>query len=535
MRGERAAWGVLLVGAALLLVARAGSVPLLDPDEARFARTSVEMLRGGDLVVPRFEGEARLHKPPLVHWIQAAVFHLAGTGELAARAHSIVASVGSLLLVGFIARRRFGEEAGAWAAAILGTMPLFLVAGRLGTTDALLAVHVLAVVALDLAAPRGGTTRTLAVGGLLGLGFMVKGPVGTLLPLLLLLAGRTAAGLEVLPTLTGLFRGLAAWCAVVLPWSLALVRRVGVDAAVAVVRGEALERYFGGTVHIEPAWYYLPVAAVAVFPWTGPLVVGLGRVIAERRDESSRTAVWCAAGLVAGLAFFSLGKGKLPTYLLPLLPFAALVVTWELGRELAAPERRTAGPALVAGTLGATAALLGAAALRWLDGPPRTAAWIGAVALALGALAAGHGTVLRRPRQVYAAAAAASATFLFTCVVVLFPWVGERRSAGGLVERVPDLATAERLAAVEMEVPPSLTFYLERTGEVVALGELERWLAAAPEALLVFDADDLASLPRAARAGLREVGRSGKYRVFRYRGSGVAGPPPSLDPASSRR
>ena len=31
------------------------NVPLLDPDEARFARTSVEMMRNGDPVVPQFE------------------------------------------------------------------------------------------------------------------------------------------------------------------------------------------------------------------------------------------------------------------------------------------------------------------------------------------------------------------------------------------------------------------------------------------------------------------------------------------------
>jgi len=61
-------WGVVGI-AAVLLFAGVTSVPLLDPDESRFARTSVEMLRSGDPVVPLFGGEPRLVKPRLVQWI----------------------------------------------------------------------------------------------------------------------------------------------------------------------------------------------------------------------------------------------------------------------------------------------------------------------------------------------------------------------------------------------------------------------------------------------------------------------------------
>ena len=50
-----APWFVL-IGAAMLLTVNTCALPLLDPDEARFARTSVEMLRAGDPVVPQFEG-----------------------------------------------------------------------------------------------------------------------------------------------------------------------------------------------------------------------------------------------------------------------------------------------------------------------------------------------------------------------------------------------------------------------------------------------------------------------------------------------
>ena len=103
---SRTAYALVLALAALLLLVRSDSVPLLDPDEARFARTSVEMLRSGDLVVPTFEGQPRLVKPPLVHWIQSWLFSLAGPGEWVVRLHAACATFGSLLLVGWIGRRR---------------------------------------------------------------------------------------------------------------------------------------------------------------------------------------------------------------------------------------------------------------------------------------------------------------------------------------------------------------------------------------------------------------------------------------------
>src|SRR5207344_3115481 len=88
-------------GALLVLFLRLGSYPLLDPDEARFARTSVEMMRSGDYVVPTFEGEPRLVKPPLLHWVQAALFQLGGPSEFLARLPAATSTFLTLLLVGW--------------------------------------------------------------------------------------------------------------------------------------------------------------------------------------------------------------------------------------------------------------------------------------------------------------------------------------------------------------------------------------------------------------------------------------------------
>src|SRR5207342_821096 len=109
--------------------------------------------------------------------------------------------------------------------------------------DALLSVHVLAALCFDL----GGTladraARGAAIGALLGLAFLVKGPVG-----------------------------------VVLPRGLVFLKSVGGGTAAGTIRHEALERYFGGTAHIEPPWFYVQIVLIGCLPWTGPLVSALVR------------------------------------------------------------------------------------------------------------------------------------------------------------------------------------------------------------------------------------------------------------------
>ncbi len=508
------AFHLIAAGAALLLVIRLGAHPLLDPDEARFARTSVEMMRSGDVVVPTFEGVPRLEKPPLLHWIHLWLFRWMGPTAFAARLPSAVATFVSLLLVAWIARRRFGEDGALWSAVIFVTMPLALVLGRAGNLDALLAVHVLAALALDLAAPRdAGAYRAAAIGALIGLGFLVKGPVAIVLTLLVMLAGRTAAGLEVAPTLRGATGWIAGFSVVVLPWALAFVERVGLSETVELIRHEVFGRYFGGTAHIEPPWYYAKIAVLAFAPWVGPIAVGAARSLFSREDSGTRTARYAAAGLIAGLLFFSLGRGKLPNYILSLAPLAALVATWELGQELAAPRERRLGPGLVAAWLVALAVAVTVLGPRL--GEPHLAglAAAGGVVLGAGAVAALVGVGLSLPRLVYGSTAATMGAFYVVAIIQLAPLLGEARSAQPLVRSVPALSSGRPIAVVATDVP-SLTFYLDRIPEKVRMPRLASRLDRNDGALYVVSDTDLRRIPQEVRARLREVGRAGDHTVF---------------------
>ena len=65
------ATALLLALVLALLVLRLGGVPLLGPDEPRYARVAVEMQRSGEWVTPTLQGEPWLEKPPLYYWLAA--------------------------------------------------------------------------------------------------------------------------------------------------------------------------------------------------------------------------------------------------------------------------------------------------------------------------------------------------------------------------------------------------------------------------------------------------------------------------------
>ena len=515
-----------IAGALLLLFVRLGAYPLLDPDEARFARTSVEMMRSGDYVVPTFEGEPRLVKPPLLHWVQGALFQFGGPNELLARLPAAAATFMSLLLVGWIGWRRFGVEGAAWAAITFLTFPIVVVIARVGTLDALLSVHVLAVLALDLVQhDHQELERSGVIGLLLGLAFLVKGPVGVVLPLAMILAGRTATGRDVMPSVKTVVTTTLALCAVVMPWGLVFIRRIGVGNVAHVLRTEAIDRAVTGTAHVEPWWYFLGVCLVAFLPWAGPLFLGTIRGLSRWHDPDSPTGPYAAAAFTAGLDFFSVCKGKLPNYILPLAPLAALVVTFELGQELVSVKRRRAGSSLVAMTLVALAFGLVAAAAT-LERDAQGAAYVGAAAYGIAALVALFGLLKSSPRIVYGSAAVASFTFLLAVVVGAPSVLAETRSTAPLVETVPALRSMRPLVVVDINLP-SLTYYADRVPERLVGAQLAERLDRGDAPLVVIADSDRDRLPAEVRLRLRELGRSGKLRVFEP----VAG---SLTPAGKR-
>src|SRR5438445_2877804 len=116
-------YALLFFGCVLFHVAGSWSLPLIDRDEPRFAEASREMIERGDYIVPHFNNQLRLDKPPLAYWAQIVSFSIFGQNDFAARFPSAIAA--ALVALSILAwGRQIGGERVGWWAAIIFTLSL---------------------------------------------------------------------------------------------------------------------------------------------------------------------------------------------------------------------------------------------------------------------------------------------------------------------------------------------------------------------------------------------------------------------------
>jgi 4-amino-4-deoxy-L-arabinose transferase-like glycosyltransferase len=339
-----------------LLLFRLGAVPLLGPDEPRYARVAVEMHRAGEWVTPTLQGRPWLEKPPLYYWLAGAAFAVLGETETAARLPSVFAALALAGVTALVGARLFGGASGLHAGFVLGTALLPFAYGRAAAMDMLLAATVTTAIGLLALRVLGiaGRWAVPAAYGAMGLAVLAKGPLGVLLPGLVvagyLLATRDGKSLrEVIPP-----RAFLVFLLVAGPWYALILRDQGRGFVDVFLLGHNVLR-FTSTVHNHPGpiFYYVPVILAGLFPWSGLLVPALARV----RPRSSRTDLLLVLWFALPLVFFSLAGSKLPGYVLPVLPPLAVLMGRAATRLLedGAFGRWAALTTLVLGSLVATA------------------------------------------------------------------------------------------------------------------------------------------------------------------------------------
>ncbi|MGH0037683.1 MAG: phospholipid carrier-dependent glycosyltransferase [Myxococcota bacterium] len=422
---DRASWAVVGAAAVMLLLGL-GQRDLWAPDEPRYAQIADEVLqgeaeRGAEAwLLLHLGGEPYTQKPPLYYWLAAGVGAPAGrVSEWAARLPSAVAGIACVALTALLGRRLFpGSLAGPWAAALLLTVFRFGHLARRVQLDVLLSTLELGALLVfwTMQGERRVCRRNLLLFHLcLGLALLTKGPVG-LLPLAV--AGATLA-----------WDGRAAEIRRLLPawgWALTLGPVLGwLAAAVALAPsgffGDAVVenlvgRFFAGTSHARPFYYYAIQLPLDFMPWT---LLWPAALLEARRVWSAPTGdgagdatrdevrAWrfLAAWVGVFVVFFSLSAGKRGLYLLPAFPALALICGRTLDRAIA---RGTPWPPWIRFGLALAAAAVAAAgaAIAWRGGlelesapgfalPSHFGAALGVVGLGALVLASGRVLALR--------------------------------------------------------------------------------------------------------------------------------------------
>src|SRR5207244_7940421 len=118
--------------AAILMFSRMG-MPLLEPEEARYAEIPRQMLADGQWLVPHLNGQPYLDKPPLLYWSVMASYSMFGIHDWSARLAAGLAGWLTVAVAYCWGRRIAGTRAAFLSALVLALSPGFIYYGRMLT------------------------------------------------------------------------------------------------------------------------------------------------------------------------------------------------------------------------------------------------------------------------------------------------------------------------------------------------------------------------------------------------------------------
>ncbi len=346
-------YALLFFGCVLFHIAGTWSLPLIDRDEPRFAEASREMTERGDYIVPRFNNQLRLDKPPLAYWAQA----------VAARFPSALAAAFTALSILAWGTRIGGEKVGWWAAIIFTLSLQTFLHAKAAVADMWLVLFVTIAhwTGYELIEEQRTKWR-LAFYFSLALGFLAKGPIAWT-PLLTVSAIIIYARDWPLARRFKFLPGILLTLAVVALWGIpALIQTHGEFFAIGIGRhviGRSFATMEGHGANSLGMYllllpFYFVTVFVSFFPWSIKLpwlTCKLWRkrkagVIRLRQPASaqgsggsrgyggqagpgpgySRIDNYLLAGIAIIFVIFTLVKTKLPHYTLPAFPLLALLL-----------------------------------------------------------------------------------------------------------------------------------------------------------------------------------------------------------------
>ena len=321
-------WYLLAIWA-LLTLPSIGLVPLFDYDETIYAQTAVDMMRLGEWIVPTANGIQFFEKPPFTYYMMNVCFQLFGDNSFAARLPSAIftgMTAGLLLHFGkHLVSARFGMAA---ALIFLSMFEVSLLA-HAAILDAVLNFFIAACLLYYLRWIQHGVRKdALWCAAMMGAAVSIKGPVGVVVPVLIILADRVLAGdvqrfLRAIPWLPAL--GLFLFTA--LPWYIMIFAERGIGFLYEFIMVHNIGRALHPMQGHGGAWhYYLVVFAISVLPWLAWVPYIFKAWTRQAHEPLTHIIRLGILWLVLVIILFSIAQTKLPHYISCVYPAVALMI-----------------------------------------------------------------------------------------------------------------------------------------------------------------------------------------------------------------
>ena len=326
-------WFGLYLLVFILLFAYNGSLLITDSVESNYALTAKEMVQSGDWLSPQIYGNYWYDKPVMFYWLTAIAYKVFGFTEFASRFFPAVFGVLAVALAAFGGKKLYSEKAGFLSAVVLASsLEFFLISKSIITDSVLFLFFNAALLFFYLGYREHNSKFYYGTYIFCALATLTKGPIGFLLPgLIIFLFLLTENSWRELKNMK-LFSGAMLFLAIAVPWYLAMYLTHGADF-INVFFGT--HNFLRATVSEHPRdnviYFYTLVLLLSLFPWVGLLPATIkhycrtaGKWVKPPSQEKF-LLIWAFTIFF----FFQNMATKYLTYTYPMLfPLALLVGGW---------------------------------------------------------------------------------------------------------------------------------------------------------------------------------------------------------------
>lgn len=318
---------------AMTYLAGAIFIAIMDVDAAQYASISREMTENNSWLVVKHRMGDYLDKPPLLFWLSALFFKIFGFSDFVYRLPSLIATGFGLFAVYRIGKILYDAKTGHLAALIVASCQAWFLFNHDIRTDTLLSAFVLISIWQILEFDQNKKIIHIIWGFLaIGLALLAKGPIGLIIPVFALssywlgkgtwkqffrpewLLGILIIFLTISPMLYGLYLQWGTEGLYFFFWKQSFGRITGENSW----QNDSGPFFFIHTF----LWSFLPWSILAV--WTI-----FKRSYAFWRDGAKSEVLTLGAFVLTFIAL-SFSRYKLPHYIFPLFPFAAIMLAHEI-------------------------------------------------------------------------------------------------------------------------------------------------------------------------------------------------------------
>lgn len=299
-----------------------------DPVESNYALTAKEMVLSGAPLSPRIYDTVWFDKPIFTYWVLYIAYTLFGFSDFATRLPFALCGALSVTVLAYYTRRRQnGIALSCLIAAIAATSLLFCAVTHSVLTDQYLLLFTeISLFSIYIGMNENSRLHTCIAYGAAACAVLTKGPVGIILPGLIILLYIVCEQKSVY--LRRLFRpeGILLFFLLALPWYVYMYRLYGTAFIDGLLGFNTMTRALVSEHPQENViYYYFLLLPVALLPWTGAAFYGMRRFF-RKNGFPLFLAVWAFVPLL----FYTVMATKYPTYTyishIPFFYFAMLGV-----------------------------------------------------------------------------------------------------------------------------------------------------------------------------------------------------------------